>query len=223
MITSGACAIHCRYCFRRHFPYADNLAAKKNWGPALDYIRGDRSITEVILSGGDPLTLDDDKLNSLIGQLGEIRHLKRLRIHTRMPSALPDRITDPLLGILAATQLNTVLVSHCNHPQEIDHEVTAAFTRIRTAGITLLNQSVLLNGVNDDADALIGLSEQLYAGGVLPYYLHMPDKVAGAGHFDVVPETARSLMDELRRKLPGYLVPRLVREMPGAPYKIPVL
>jgi len=223
LITTAACAIHCRYCFRRHFPYADNQTNKNAWGPALDYIRNDHSISEVILSGGDPLMLADDKLDHLLNLLGEIKHLKRLRIHTRVTSVLPSRITDALLEILATTDLLTVLVNHCNHPQEIDAQVGMTFDRIRACGITLLNQTVLLKGVNDDAGALTALYERLFQYGVLPYYLHVLDKVAGAGHFEVAMETARSLQETLRRQLPGYLVPRLVQEVPGAPYKIPVL
>ena len=223
LITTGACAIHCRYCFRRHFPYAENHTAKNAWGPALDYIRNDPSITEVILSGGDPLMLADDRLDHLLNLLGEIGHLKRLRIHTRIASVLPSRITDRLLEILAATAIRTVLVNHCNHPQEIDELVGMTFDRIRACGITLLNQTVLLHGVNDDASVLTALSERLLQYGVLPYYLHVLDKVAGAGHFEVAMETARSLQENMRRQLPGYLVPRLVQEVVGAPYKIPVL
>ena len=222
LITTGSCAIHCRYCFRRHFPYAENHSAKANWSPAMDYINNDPGITEVILSGGDPLILADNKLNNLVNRLVEINHLKRLRIHTRIPSVLPDRITDSLLGILTTGRLDTVIVSHSNHPNEIDTGVANACNRIKSAGLTLLNQAVLLKGVNDKPSILIELFERLFSCGVLPYYLHMPDKVAGTGHFDVAQETALSIMEELRIKLPGYLVPRLVREIPGAPYKIPV-
>lgn len=222
LITTAACAIHCRYCFRRHFPYTENNAAKVNWTPALDYIRSDPGITEVILSGGDPLTLTDDKLYSLVAQLVEIRHLKRLRIHSRIPSVLPDRITASLLDILTSHKLDTVIVNHSNHPSEIDTGVEKAFKMIRTAGITMLNQSVLLKDINDDAEVLTRLYERMFSCGVMPYYLHMPDKVAGAAHYDVSLTAAHSIMDELRKKLPGYLVPRLVREIPGAAYKIPI-
>jgi len=223
LITTAACAIHCRYCFRRHFPYTENNAAKINWNPALSYINQTTDITEVILSGGDPLTLADEKLGSLIEQLDKIKQLKRLRIHSRTPSVLPDRFTDSLLGILTSTRLETVIVNHCNHPNEIDSAAETAFDQIRRAGITLLNQSVLLKNINDNAEVLAALYERLFSSGVLPYYLHMPDKVAGAGHYDVTLEAARSVMDELRKQLPGYLVPRLVREIAGAPYKIPVI
>lgn len=223
LIATGACAIHCRYCFRRHFPYAENNAAKFEWSPAVDYIHNDPSITEVILSGGDPLTLADDKLYNLVARLGEIRSLTRLRIHSRIPTVLPARITANLLDILASCRLDVVIVSHCNHPNEIDSRVEMAFKMIRATGITLLNQSVLLKGINDNAGTLTRLFEQMFACGVLPYYLHMPDKVAGAGHYDVTLETARSIMEAIRKKLPGYLVPRLVREIPGAPYKIPII
>ena len=217
LIATAACAIHCRYCFRRHFPYGENNSAKAGWTPALDYIGNDTSISEVILSGGDPLTLADGKLEGLIARLTEIRHLKRLRIHTRIPSALPDRITPSLLDILTAGRLDTVLVSHSNHPNEVDAGVETAFKLIRTAGIPMLNQAVLLKGINDDASVLARLFERLFTCGVLPYYLHMPDKVAGTGHYDVELGRAQSIMEELRKKLPGYLVPRLVRELPGIP------
>jgi len=223
LITTGACAIHCRYCFRRHFPYAKHHGGKETWAPALDYIRNDPGITEVILSGGDPLTLADDRLNQLLQLLAGIRHLQRLRIHSRVVSVLPARITDDLLAMLAAVRLQTVLVNHCNHPNEIDEHVGLALTRLRDSGIILLNQTVLLKGVNDDAGVLAALIERLFRYGVLPYYLHLLDKVAGAGHFEVDLDTARSLQERLRRQLPGYLVPRLVQEIPGAPYKIPLL
>jgi KamA family protein len=175
------------------------------------------------LSGGDPFMLADEKLEHLLRLLVGIRHLRRLRVHTRMPTAAPGRVTNALLDILKSTRLPTVLVSHCNHPGEIDAEAGRVFARIRDGGITLLNQAVLLQGVNDDAEVLISLSERLFEYGALPYYLHLLDRVAGAGHFEVTIERAQSMHEELRRRLPGYLVPRLVREIPGAPYKIPVL
>jgi EF-P beta-lysylation protein EpmB len=219
LITTGACAIHCRYCFRRHFPYADQIAAQKTWKPALAYLSEDTSVRELILSGGDPLSLDDAKLADLITRLDPIRHLQRLRIHTRMPVVLPQRITDTFLRTLAASRLKSIIVIHCNHPAEIDNEVMQALDRLQQAQIPVLNQSVLLRGVNDNAGVLAELSERLFACNVMPYYLHMLDPVAGAAHFDVPDDEATLIMQELRRLLPGYLVPRLVREVVGEPSK----
>ncbi|MFQ5661246.1 MAG: EF-P beta-lysylation protein EpmB [Gammaproteobacteria bacterium] len=223
LITTGACAIHCRYCFRRHFPYAGENAARQDWQPALAYLHRDQSITEIILSGGDPLALSDEKLADLIIQLQRISHLKRLRIHTRMPVVLPARISEAFLLCLTQTRLTPVVVIHSNHPNEIDPQVDTGLQRLRQAGINVLNQSVLLRDINDQAAVLAELHERLFECGVLPYYLHSLDPVAGAAHFDVPMDEARAIMDELRARLPGYLVPRLVRETPGAPYKIPLL
>lgn len=223
LIATGACAIHCRYCFRRQFPYQNNNSAGKNWSAALEYIRQDQTISEVILSGGDPLTLADGKLSDLITGLSGIEHVSRLRIHTRIPVVIPSRLTSELLDKLTETRLTTVIVIHCNHPGEIDGAVEESLNRIKDRGITLLNQSVLLKGVNDSVATLVELNKMLFECGVLPYYMHMLDHVAGSGHFEVPTETAHTLMHELRKLLPGYLVPRLVREVPGKPYKIPVL
>ncbi len=221
LITTGACAIHCRYCFRRQFPYAASHAARERWAAALGYLRTDASIREVILSGGDPLTLGDAKLAALVQALEDIPHLKRLRIHTRLPVVLPARVDDRLLGWLGQSRLQKVVVVHANHANEIDAQVIEAARRLQAVGVTLLNQAVLLAGVNDDAGALCDLSEGLFAAGVLPYYLHLLDPVAGASHFDVPRSRALQIVDELRASLPGYLVPRLVRELAGSPSKVP--
>lgn len=223
LITTGACAVHCRYCFRRHFPYGHENPATAHWKQALESLAQDSSVNEIILSGGDPLVLADDKLFDLIRRLEVIPHLKRLRIHSRMPVVVPERITDELISGLSASRLTPVLVIHCNHPNEINNQVAAALTRLRRAGIVLLNQSVLLQGVNDHWEPLAALSESLFDYGVLPYYLHVLDPVAGAAHFYVPVETATKILEDLRIHLPGYLVPRLVREQIGAPYKIPLL
>ncbi len=222
LIASGACAIHCRYCFRRHFPYAAANPRRGEWKDALAYIAADPGIEEVILSGGDPLLLADEALARLSAGLRQIPHLRRLRIHTRLPVVLPSRVDDGLLQWLRGCGLQTVMVIHLNHPNELDDEVRCALAELATAGVTLLNQSVLLRGVNDELEVLSRLSEELFASGVMPYYLHLLDKVAGAAHFDVSEGSAISLVTELRHRLPGYLVPRLVREQEGAPAKVPV-
>ncbi|MFC0269323.1 EF-P beta-lysylation protein EpmB [Kushneria aurantia] len=222
MITSGACAINCRYCFRRHFPYAEHTPSRAQWYDTLDYLRGDDTLREAILSGGDPLLSSDARLAWLAQALGEIPHLKRLRLHTRLPVVIPDRVDDALLEWLAASRLQKVMVLHINHPAEIDAAVVQACARLKSAGVTLLNQSVLLKGVNDAATTLAALSERLFEAGVLPYYLHVLDPVAGASHFDVPDERARLLVEALRAELPGFLLPRLVREVPGKPAKTPL-
>ena len=215
LTATGACAVHCRYCFRRHFPYADANPAADRWQAALGYIAGDTSISEVILSGGDPLTLSDRRLGELTDALAAIPHVQRLRIHTRLPIVLPERVDDGLLGWLADLRQPCVVVVHVNHANELDATVKAALTRLKDAGVSLLNQSVLLRGVNDSGAALADLSETLFAAGVLPYYLHLLDKVQGAAHFDVSEATAKGIVTDIQRHLPGYLVPRLVREQPG--------
>ncbi len=219
LTTTGACAVHCRYCFRRHFPYADENPAADGWRAALAYVAEDSSIREVILSGGDPLALSDARLAGLVEPLAELPHVHRMRLHTRLPVVLPSRVTEALCRLLADTRLQSVVVVHVNHPNEIDSAVIDAMRRLRDAGAILLNQSVLLEGVNDDADVLCALSETLFAAGVLPYYVHVLDRVQGAAHFDVEEQVAMRLWEELRMRLPGYLVPRLVREAPGAPAK----
>ncbi|MFC4253546.1 EF-P beta-lysylation protein EpmB [Sinimarinibacterium flocculans] len=222
VMTTGACAIHCRYCFRRHFPYSDHLAARDHWRAALDTIAGDDSIREVILSGGDPLSLSDDKLGELVDALDGIPHLRRLRIHTRQPIVLPERIDERLLGWLGRSRLQKIMVLHANHPRELDDDVARALQPLRHAGVTLLNQSVLLRRINDDAGTLVALSERLCECGVLPYYVHLLDRVRGTAHFEVEEAAARALMEALLARLPGYLVPRLVREEPGRTSKTPI-
>jgi EF-P beta-lysylation protein EpmB len=222
LIASGACAIHCRYCFRREFPYADGQLNRSRLAGAFETIARDASIAEVILSGGDPLVLDDARLAALVDGLAAIPHVRRLRVHTRLPIVLPSRITPQLVQILTGTRLKPVVVVHANHANEFDAGVGRALLALRNAGVALLNQSVLLKGVNDNVETLAGLSETLFDQGVLPYYLHVLDKANGTGHFDVPDAAALALLDQLRRRLPGYLVPRLVREVAGAAYKVSV-
>lgn len=219
VITTGACAIHCRYCFRQHFPYSDHLGSRQQWLPTLQQIASDSSLREVILSGGDPLSLTDDKLDALIQGLAGIKHVKRLRLHTRQPVVLPSRITQNLLRLLAESGLQVVCVIHANHANELSHEVRAALQGLRGAGITLLNQSVLLRNVNDSSSTLVDLSESLSDAGVMPYYLHLLDRVSGSAHFEVPLQQARAIMREIQAQLPGYLVPRLTREEAGKPAK----
>lgn len=215
LIASGTCAVNCRYCFRRHFPYAEHRQASAF--PALAAVRRDASIRELILSGGDPLTLNDDHLAGLVAQIGAIEHVVRLRVHTRTPVVIPQRVTAALIETLRNARQRVVIVLHFNHPREIDDDCRRAMSAL--AEFTLLNQSVLLQGVNDDTDTLAELSEQLFDAGVLPYYLHMPDHVAGTAHFHVDDTPALAIHRALAAKLPGYLVPRLVRERPAAPAK----
>jgi EF-P beta-lysylation protein EpmB len=216
LITTGACAVHCRYCFRRHFPYADQLTSRGAWRDALAALAQATDVSEIILSGGDPLMLADDRLAELWRQLAVMPHLARLRVHTRMPAVVPDRVTAELLELLANPRFATSVVVHVNHPEELATDSVAALGRLRHSGITVLNQSVLLRGVNDDAQTLCSLSERLFAAGVLPYYLHLLDPVAGAAHFTVSQPEAVALVRSLRSRLPGYLVPRLVRDSAGA-------
>lgn len=221
LVTSG-CAIHCRYCFRRHFPYAANQNSRREWGEALDYIRRNSDISEVIFSGGDPLLASDDYLDELVTQVVAVDHVRRLRIHTRLPVVIPDRITGDLLNAITRQQLQTIVVIHSNHANEIDDAVDTAVARMKQRGITVLNQSVILAGINDSAAALSALSERLFAAGVLPYYLHLLDRVEGSAHFEVPQARALELVAEISATLPGYLVPRLVREEAGAPGKVAV-
>ncbi|MDM4019253.1 EF-P beta-lysylation protein EpmB [Roseiconus lacunae] len=219
IVTHGACAVHCRYCFRKEFPYSELNAQKSKWKPALDYIRSDPSIEEVLLSGGDPLVLSDQSLRTLVEELESISHVRRLRLHTRLPIVIPQRITDALLDLLAESSLMTWLVIHANHSQEFDPAVVEGLTRMRRRGIALLNQSVLLSQVNDDVESLCDLSKTLINAGVQPYYLHQLDQVRGASHFWVPPEKGLELIDQLRTQLPGYAVPTFVREQSGQPSK----
>lgn len=222
LVATGSCAVHCRYCFRRHFPYAEETAAANGWGSALTWLREHPDIDELILSGGDPLSLSTAKLAELTGQLRELPQIRRLRIHTRLPVVLPERVEASLLAWLGELPLQKVVVIHANHANELDARVDRAMLALRGTGATLLNQAVLLRGVNDDADALAALSERLFAAGVLPYYLHQLDRVAGAAHFEVGDDRARALHARLQARLPGYLVPRLVREIAGQPGKTPL-
>ncbi|KPQ21681.1 MULTISPECIES: EF-P beta-lysylation protein EpmB [unclassified Halomonas] len=222
LIASPTCAINCRYCFRRHFPYSDNSPSRAQWQQALDYLRADTTIQEAILSGGDPLAANDRQLAWLVAQLESIPHLKRLRIHTRLPVVIPDRIDDTLVEWLSATRLQKVVVLHINHANEIDQAVVDACARLKQTGVTLLNQSVLLREVNDSAATLATLSERLFEASILPYYLHVLDPVQGAAHFNVPDEEARELVTQLRDYLPGFLMPRLVREIPGKGSKTPL-
>lgn len=215
LILTGVCAINCRFCFRRHFPYQDNNPGREGWQLAMDYIRADETIHEVILSGGDPLLAADDVLTTLIQQLEIIPHVETLRFHTRIPIVLPERITEEFLTILAASRLQKVMVVHCNHPQELDESVAQACFLLRQAGCHLLNQSVLLKGINDDALVLAQLCKRLFTCGVMPYYLHLLDKVDGTAHFDLPHDKALAIYQQLQQQLPGYLLPRLAREEPG--------
>lgn len=221
LVATPACAVHCRYCFRREFPYAEQTGAGR-WREAIAAIARDTSIEELILSGGDPLSLGNDRLVALTRALGSVPHLRRLRVHTRLPIVLPSRVDAGLEAWLARMPWPVIVVLHANHPNEIDAEVREACARMRAAGATLLNQSVLLRGVNDAAAVLARLSERLFASGVLPYYLHVLDRIRGAAHFEVAEARARRIAGELAAMLPGYLVPRLVRERAGAPAKTPL-
>lgn len=222
LIASPACAIHCRYCFRREFPYGEETAHADGWRAAMESLAGDGSVEELILSGGDPLTLSNRRLAALDPWLARLPACRRLRIHTRLPVVLPERVDPGLLAWLRDQPLSVALVIHANHANELDGTVAAALARLGHAGVSLLNQAVLLAGVNDSADALAALSERLFDLGVLPYYLHLLDPVRGAAHFDVGEARALALTAALRARLPGYLVPRLVRELPGAESKLPV-
>lgn len=221
LIVSPVCAINCRYCFRRHFAYEENRPTRSQWQPALDYIAARPEINEVIYSGGDPLATNDRQLRHLTTQVAAIAHVKRLRVHTRLPVVIPSRIDAACIEWLTSTRLTPVMVLHINHPNEIDDEVRDAVTQLKNAGVTVLNQSVLLTGVNDSEQILVHLSEKLFAAGILPYYLHLLDRVTGAAHFNVALPKARTLYQAMLAALPGYLVPRLVREDPGAASKTP--
>lgn len=214
LVTTGVCAVHCRYCFRRHYPYQEAPHSIAGWEPALHQIAADPTIEEVILSGGDPLMIVDSQLAELVSRLTRIPHLQRLRVHTRLPILIPQRVTSELLSLLTSSRLTPVLVIHANHAAEFDQDVTVALEQLQRAGILLLNQSVLLRNINDTADALEELSRVLIKNRVLPYYLHQLDRVHGAAHFEVPREEGQAIMAELTRRLPGYAVPRYVEEIP---------
>ncbi len=219
LINTGACAINCRYCFRRNFPYGEQQLGKQDELKALEHIRSNLDITEVILSGGDPLALSDARLEFLFTQLAAMPHVKRIRLHSRLPIVLPARITHSFVNLCRQTAKPVVLVVHCNHPNELSAEVNQAMDLLKAGRVALLNQAVLLKAVNDNAETLCALSEKLFDFGILPYYLHQLDKAKGTGHFAVTDEVALALLTFMQNRLPGYLVPKLVCEIPGAPAK----
>jgi EF-P beta-lysylation protein EpmB len=219
MILTGACAVHCRYCFRRHYPYVKEPKRLDDWAPALQALAADESIHEILLSGGDPLMVSDRRLGEFMARLESIPHLRRLRIHSRLPIVLPNRVTEEFLALLTTSRLTPVMVVHANHPHEIVGDCADSLRRLVRSGVTTLNQSVLLRGINDSAEVLAELSERLIDLGVLPYYLHQLDRVRGATHFEVDASQGLRLIEELRRKLPGYAVPRYVHEQAGWPHK----
>ncbi len=219
IVATGTCAVNCRYCFRRHYPYHTERLSREDWQALFKHLEQDTSISEVILSGGDPLMLNDRILTSVFESLNQIPHITTIRIHTRLPVVIPSRITKELLSIVQASPKKVVFVTHINHPNELDEELTSSLQTLGACGPTLLNQSVLLREVNDHADTLTELSKKLFAAGVLPYYLHLLDPVQGASHFDVAEHRGKELIKTISRKLPGYLVPKLAREVAGAPAK----
>jgi len=223
LVTTAACPVHCRYCFRREFPYANQTASRDDWQPAIDTIKATPGVKEVILSGGDPLSLSNGRLRELIGRIESLPAIQTVRIHTRFPIVLPARIDDELIDILGSTRLNTVVVVHANHAAEIDASVELAAGALKRSTGLLLNQSVLLRGINDSVEALIRLSESLQRAGIAPYYLHLLDRVSGAAHFDIDRATATALIVAMRRQVPGYLVPTLVRDQAGELSKTPIV
>lgn len=222
MIVKGGCAINCRYCFRRHFPYQENKGSKQVWQQSVDYIAAHPELNEVILSGGDPLMAKDEELRWLIDAISSVPHIKRLRIHSRLPVVIPARITDALCDLLRETRLQVILVTHINHANEINLEFKQQMSRLRAINVTLLNQGVLLKGVNDSVDAQVALSETLFDAGILPYYLHVLDKVQGAAHFFVSDQKAKEIMAGVIERVSGYLVAKLTREIGGRASKTPL-
>ncbi len=220
LIFAGSCGINCRFCLRREFPYAENNPGMVGWDKALNYIADDKTISEVILSGGDPLIATDGALKTLTQKIAEIPHVERLRVHTRMPIVLPERVTDELIEWLIGTRLQSIVVMHSNHPNEINAEVKTAMMRLKEAGITLLNHTVLLKGINDNVNTLVNLSKLLFSCGVLPYYLNVLDKIQGTAHFDLELSSAKKLYSEFSAQVSGYLLPKLVYEKPGASAKV---
>jgi EF-P beta-lysylation protein EpmB len=223
LVTTGACGIHCRYCFRRNYPYSASNPLQDHWPAVIDYLHTNTEINEIILSGGDPLSLSDRRLAKLVSDLEQIPHLRTLRIHTRLPIVLPQRVNQELLRWISATRFKVVLVVHVNHANEIDLDVKRAMAELKKTDLTILNQSVLLKDVNDSTVALKQLSLTLFDANILPYYLHQLDKVSGAAHFAVSDQSAIKLIDELRQQLPGYLIPQLVQELAGEPNKVPLV
>ena len=222
LITTGACAVHCRYCFRRHYPYGDEPHRLDDWEPAIEAIAADETVHEVLLSGGDPLMLTDRRLADLIVRLEAIPHLRRLRLHSRLPIVLPNRVTSELVELLTQSRLTPIMIVHANHPNEVVDDCEEALRILVRSGITTLNQAVLLRGVNDSVETLAELCERLIDAGVIPYYLHQLDRVRGAAHFEVEEARGREIIAELRQRLPGYAVPEYVREEAGLPYKRPL-
>jgi EF-P beta-lysylation protein EpmB len=222
LIAAGTCAVNCRYCFRRGFPYGDAPRGLAAWEPAMRRIEEDPTVREAILSGGDPLVLGDRSLAALAKRLASIPHLETLRVHTRLPVVIPDRVTDGLVAALAGTRLAPIVIIHTNHPAELEGDCAAALRRLAASGIPLRNQAVLLRGVNEDADTLVRLSLRLVDLGVTPYYLHQLDRVRGAAHFEVPEARGLELVEAMRRRLPAEAVPKYVKEIPGAPGKVPV-
>lgn len=222
LVTTGACAIHCRYCFRREFPYGESPPNESAWSAAREAVENDPTVDEVLFSGGDPLTVADEPLSSLLQSFAEIPHVRRLRMHTRVPTVIPSRVTDRLLETLGDLGKPVIVVVHVNHAQELDETTAAALARLKPAVSLLLNQAVLLRGVNDSVEALVALSERLVEIGVAPYYLHQLDRTAGTAHFEVDESQGRRLIQELTERLPGYAVPKYVRETPGAASKSPI-
>lgn len=222
MITTGSCAVHCRYCFRRDYPYAEEPRRLEDWEPALQAIAGDSSLREIILSGGDPLMLTDTRLRELVNRLESIPHIQRLRLHTRLPIVLPERVTSELKDLLTTTRLTPIVVVHANHRQELQGLCADALRQLVQGGMTVLNQAVLLKGINDSVESQAALCEGLIDLGVLPYYLHQLDRVQGTAHFEVDESVGRALIEELRALLPGYAVPQYVREVRGEAGKLPV-
>jgi L-lysine 2,3-aminomutase len=219
---SSACGIHCRYCFRRHFPYQDNNPGQAGWEKIIAYLSAQPDIAEVILSGGDPMTVKDGPLGHFYTQLADIPHIQFVRIHSRLLSVIPSRVTPALTQLLSTKRFTHSIVLHINHPREIDAALISAVAQLRAVGVTVFNASVLLKGVNDDLETLIALQKASFKAGIIPYYLNLLDRVSGSAHFEVDIEQAKTLMIELMSKLPGYMVPRWVKEIPGAPAKIPL-
>ena len=219
LTLAPSCAINCRYCFRRHFPYDDNKITPDNWQSIINYLADEPSINEVIFSGGDPLMVKNSRLAKYIADLEQVASIKTLRLHSRMPVVLPARVDLELINLLAKSRFKVVLVIHCNHPNELCCHTAKIFKALKEVGITLLNQSVLLKGVNDKAEILEELSQKLFEQDIMPYYLHLLDKVAGAAHFDLPLAKAKQIYNKLQILLAGYLVPKLVCERAGVKHK----
>lgn len=219
LVTTGACAMHCRYCFRQNFEYE---VQQKGFDEAVELIAADASIHEVILSGGDPLSLDDQVLEGLLRRLANIPHVRNIRFHTRFPIGIPERINESFLKLLESVPVQFWFIVHVNHPRELDEDVLAALKSMQKLGIPVLNQSVLLKGVNDDVEVLAELYGRLINHGIMPYYLHQLDRVKGTAHFEVKESEGVALVNALSKRLPGYAVPKYVREVAGMPAKVSI-